>query len=1132
MTSIQNIKTDRSFAWLNGTQFLGALNDNIFKLLIAFCLIQITGEENTSSVMAISGAVFVIPFLLFSHAGGILADRFSKRNIVVLTKCIEIVAMLLGAVAFLSKEPFLLYSTLFLMATQSAIFGPSKYGIIPELVKKTQLSKANSLITSFTYLAIIIGTPAAGFLSGVFKTNFTGPAIFCVFIAITGTVFSTKIRKTPALGSGDKFTLGFLKDLWNTTIEIKKDRYLFLSVMGTAYFMLIGFYIQLNIIPFGMEHLSLLKEQSSNLFLMSALGIGFGSFLSGKMSGRNIEFGVVPLGALFITFSSMLLYLLSPGTGMSLLLLFIMGTGAGLFIVPLESFVQFQAPEKHRGKILATKNFLGFFSVLISAGMMFILHSLLGFTPAQGFFFVGLLTLALTIITLIILPDFFLRFFLVTVIRFCYRIKIRGEENIPVEGPALLICNHVSWIDALLLMATQQRRIRFLMYREIYDKPFLTPIMRLGGVIPISYNDPPKEILKSLKQARHSLDEGYMVCVFAEGSITRSGKMMAFRKGFERIVRKSNYPIIPIYLGGAWGSILSYYHGKICSKLPSLIPYKISILFGKAMPPTSTAFEVKSAVQELASESYEMKKSDRKSLASYFIKTARKNWFRKAVNDTTGKKLSYGKTLLASLALAKYLEEECKDQKMVGIILPASVGGALCNIAVTLLGKIPVNLNFTSSRDAFNHSINQCEIKTCLSSRVFISKLKDFKVPEGTIFLEDIMTIVKRSIGFTDLMKAMFFPAKMLIKGKKIQADDIATVIFSSGTTGKPKGVMLSHHNIISNIESFRMIFNTSPKDNVCGSLPFFHSFGYTVTIWFPLLSGFSASYHPNPLDGAMIAKVVRENKSNILLATPTFLLSYIRKAKVEDFKTLKYAVTGAEKLRQKVAEKFNEKFGIIPLEGYGTTELSPVVSFNFPDVEIDGVHQVGIKIDSVGHPNPGVTVKVLDPDTGERLPPGESGLLFVKGPNVMLGYLGEPEKTAEVIKDGWYNTGDIAVLDEDGFITITDRLSRFSKIGGEMIPHLAIEEKLLTEINKLEKVIAVTSLPDEKKGEKLIVLFTKEAGGKEKLINIIKKSDLPNLWKPRKENFFEVEEIPLLGTGKINLKGLKILAAEIEGRG
>jgi len=1116
-----------SFGWLNVTQFLGALNDNIFKLFLIYFLIVTHGKEAAGTAVATGHTIFVIPFLLFSAFAGVMADRVSKRNIIVWTKIAEIAVMALAIISFMLNAEFGLYAALFLMSTQSAFFGPSKYGIMPELVKREELSKSNALLQAFTFLAVILGTVLAPFLSRATEENYTVATLACLAIAIVGTFTSMRIERTPAVGSNQKASLFFVRDIWRTLWSIRKDRYLLLAVIASAYFLLIGAFFQLNMIPYAIEELGLSKETGSYLFLFAAIGIGLGALLAGRWSGRNVELGVVPIGALGLTISAVALGFHKPHTAYVTGALFLVGVSSGLFIVPVNAWIQFRCPREKLGEVLGASGWLSWVGALLAAGMVYLFSKLLGLSARTGFLICGVMTFILTIITLKMLPDFLVRFLSVLVARIVYRLRVIGAENIPLEGPALLVCNHVSWMDAVLLSATQQRRIRFLALRQIYEKPALHWIMKLMGVIPISPTDRPKQLIAAFRAARTAMDEGYLVCIFGEGAITRTGNLLAFRSGFERIVKNTTYPIIPVYLGGAWGSIFSYYNGKPLSHLPLSFPYPVTVLFGKPMAANSHAGDIRQAVMELSCDYFNDRKSLRRPLAEAFIKVARENWSRQAIADTTGKKLSFGYTLTSAIALAELLRIRLHDQEKIGLLLPPSVGTVIANLAVGILGKIPVNLNYTASEEAFESAIRQCGIKTVLTSRIFLAKLKTLPAPEGSAYLEDLMKEIDDKAKKRAWLKARFIPRKRLVKSGDFNADHVATIIFSSGSTGEPKGVMLSHHNIESNIEALRMIFNPSPEDVVCGVLPFFHSFGFTASLWFPLLSGFSAVYHANPLDGVKVAEVVKEYKATTLYATPTFLTLYIRKAKPEDFASLRYVVVGAEKLKTRLADAFEKKFGIRPLEGYGATELAPVATLNIKDADIGGVHQVGAKEGSVGHPLPGVTVKIVDLDTLEPIPPGTEGLMLIKGPNVMLGYLNHPEKTKEVLKDGWYNTGDIAVMDQDGFVRITDRLSRFSKIAGEMVPHIAIEEALHQALEKTEQVLAVTSVPDEKKGEKLVVLYTEAAGTLEQLQKIMEKCDLPNLWKPAHDAYLKIDALPLLGSGKLDLKKLKTIARE-----
>jgi acyl-[acyl-carrier-protein]-phospholipid O-acyltransferase/long-chain-fatty-acid--[acyl-carrier-protein] ligase len=407
-------------------------------------------------------------------------------------------------------------------------------------------------------------------------------------------------------------------------------------------------------------------------------------------------------------------------------------------------------------------------------------------------------------------------------------------------------------------------------------------------------------------------------------------------------------------------------------------------------------------------------------------------------------------------------------------------------------------------------------------------------VPGKTILLEELAEEPRLSEGFAAALMTWMLPAALLEKAlgrkRKGTLDDLATVIFSSGSTGDPKGVMLTHYNLISNAEQMGQTFAFSGSDRILGILPFFHSFGFTGTLVVPAVLGIGVVYHVSPLDAKVIGALVNQYRITFLLATPTFLQMYIRGCEPEDFGSLQFAMTGAEKLPERVAQAFEDKFGIRPLEGYGLTECSPAVTVNTHDFRAAGFRQVGAKRGRIGHPLPGVSVRIVDPDTFQPLAAGQAGLLLVRGPNVMKGYLGKPEKTAEVLRDGWYVTGDVAALDEDGFLTITDRLTRFSKIGGEMVPHIGVEDKLHELAGATEQCFAVTGVPDEKKGERLVVLHTLDDSKLAAVLEKLAASDLPNLWKPRPDQFVHIEALPYLGTGKLDLRKLRDLAANRSG--
>ncbi|RKX33326.1 MAG: acyl-[ACP]--phospholipid O-acyltransferase, partial [Verrucomicrobia bacterium] len=552
MTTMKHANPTHSFAWLNATQFFGALNDNVFKLLVVFFLVDHLGFDRKSTI-GLASIVFVIPFLLFSHAAGILADRYSKQNIIFYAKCMETTLMAVGLAAILLGSPALLYALLFFMCMQSAFFGPSKYGIIPELVKQDELSRANSFLIGLSYLAIIIGAFVPSlFLGTVFRGSYIGLATVCVGISALGLVSSSRIKETAPVGSTkQKFTPFFVVDIFKTLLSLRKDRYLFITLISVAYFLFLGAFIQQNLLLLGPEVFGWDTTTSGYLFPVAAIGIAMGALVSGKLSGRSIEFGLVPIGTVGLTVGCLLMGGVSASLPAILALVFLIGISAGLFIVPLQAFVQQKSPRERLGEILACMNFLNFLGVAIAALLFLLFTKIWGMTAKDCFIVNGIITAVLAVAAFRILPDFFIRFCILILTRIIYRIRTVGYENMPITGSALLVSNHVTWSDALILSATQQRRIRFIMERRIYSNRWLNPLFRLMKVIPISANDPPHQLEASIQTARQALDEGFLVCTFPEQWLTRNGNLLRFKPGIEHILKGTDHPLIPIYIGGA-----------------------------------------------------------------------------------------------------------------------------------------------------------------------------------------------------------------------------------------------------------------------------------------------------------------------------------------------------------------------------------------------------------------------------------------------------------------------------------------------------------------------------------------------------------------------------------------------------
>ncbi len=1195
------------------TQFQGAFSDNVFKFLVVLFITSTRPPGERDKLISVALAMFAVPFVIFSMAAGYLADRFSKRTVIVWTKVVEIGIMIFGTVGLLmGNVPFLL-AVIFLMSTQSAFFGPCKYGSLPELLTEKRLSWGNGIIGFGTFVAIIIGGVTAGFLHEELGEQRYLAGFLLVALAGLGLGASLGIPRLREANPAKELRLNPLGDVWQNVKSIGKDRVLALAVAGSAYFWFIGaLFGEPAIMIYSQDVLKLQEKELMILRAMLAVGIGLGSAAAGFLSGKKIEYGLVPLGALGLSVCAAVLGLikLTPiGAGVVLALL---GFAGGFFIVPINALIQHRPNPEDKGSIVATNLWLSAVGVALASGAFYLLRTVLKLEPATIFTVGAVVTAIGTAYAIKILPDALLRFALWCAVHTLYRVRVLGRDNIPSKGGALFVCNHVSFVDAVLMLASTDRQVRFIMFKGQYEQPWIKPFAKILGVIPISSEQRPRELIQSLQTASDAIRAGEVVCIFAEGQITRVGHLLPFRRGFERIMKDVEAPVIPVGIDGVWGSIFSFDKGRFLWKLPRRLPYPVTINYGRPLAHTATPMEVRSAVQELLVEAWQERKARMRPLPIALVNTARKYPLRCAVADAQSPRLNFISVLIRSVLLARRLRNVWANQKMVGLLLPPSVPGALVNYAALMLGKVPVNLNYTVSEETLASCIKQCGITTVISSKTFLSKVK-LKVPCELVLLEEVMgmgaantalaaaenasspgadvqsTVPKVSEPalpagarrspwtppslaekLTAILIALIVPdrwiQRVLGAERRSQLDDLVTVIFSSGSTGDPKGVMLSHYNVGSNVEQLEQVFGLNHRDRILGILPFFHSFGFMGTLTLPAMLGVGVVYHPNPLDGKTIGQLVRDHEVTFLLATPTFLQIYMRGCGADDFGSLRVVMTGAEKLPDRLSAAFEEQFGIRPLEGYGCTECAPAVAVNTLDFRSAGFRQVGGKRGKIGHPLPGVSVRIVDPQTMEPVPVGQSGLMLVKGPNVMQGYLGKPEKTAEVLisKTGgaavaaaslggvspqvgnwsgtppepagedaratdskWYVTGDIAAIDEDGFLQITDRLSRFSKIGGEMVPHIKVEEKLHELAGSTEQTFVVAGVPDEKKGERLVVLHKLSAEKLQPVLEKLTAADLPNLWKPRADQFFQIEAFPYLGTGKLDLRKIKELAAQ-----
>lgn len=1135
-----------SFLGLLVTQFLGATNDNILRWLVIGIGKQHVSEENVSWILAAGSASFVLPYVLLAAPAGFLADRFSKQKVIVICKAAELAIMLAAVLAIHLGSVSLMLVVVTAMGTQSALFGPSKLGSIPEMLHESKISSANGVLELTTVIAVTVGMIAGNWLTTA--TGVKGQerlwlsAAVMIGIAAAGLIASLFIHKLPIANLQRRFPWDALQQTWRDVRTLAADRAMLRVALGIMFFWSMAMMAQLNIDQFAFQGGATKQTQVAMLLVPLIVGVGLGSVLAGYWSSGRVELGILPLGAGGLAFSAVMLFtvegeLYDPSRHWTIsyvaaaILLFLLGTFSGLFNVPLAAYMQRYSETENRGTILAACNFLTFSGMLVTSGLYWLAGSpYLSLSAREVFLICGVVTLPVLIYIVILIPQASIRFLAWLVTHTAYKIRVNQRENLPETGGALLVPNHVSWIDGLLLIAISPRPIRMVITGDLVTNWWTRGLAAIMGAIPV-FRRSHRETRSALDTAREALHNGELVCIFPEGAISRSGQLQPFRRGTMEIIKGTSTPVIPVYLDELWGSIFTFREGRFFRRPSRAFFRPVSIWFGHAIDDIKNVHQLRQAVQDLGADAVTGRKERMMVLPRLMLRKCRKSLFRFKLADSTGMQVTGGTLLMRTLILRRLLLRSVieADEKYVGVLLPPSVPAVITNAAVTLAGRVAVNLNYTVTNDVLNACIRKAEIRHVLTSRKVLEKL-NFKIDADVVLLEDFQDKVQLSDKLAGLTQAYVTPLPLLerILGiHRASSDDELTIIFTSGSTGEPKGVVLTNHNIGSNVEAIDQVIHLRSDDTLLGILPFFHSFGYTVTLWTVLGLDVRCVYHFTPLDAKQVSKLCGKWGVTVLLATPTFLRSYVRRCDPADFAQMEIVVAGAEKLPTPLCDEFEAKFGVRPVEGYGATELSPLVSVNVPPKRSQSSDEE-CREGTVGRPVPGVTAKIVDPDTWETLGPQTPGMLLIKGPNVMKGYLNDPDKTAEAIRDGWYVTGDIALIDKQGFIQITGRLSRFSKIGGEMVPHVKIEEAVQSFVQADDDEViraVVTAVPDIKKGERLVVVHTSLDHTPQEICDHLAKLGVPNLWLPSPDSFLKVDEIPVLGTGKLDLKGLADLA-------
>ncbi len=1111
-----------------------------------------TGSE-LITVSSIAIGLFLLAFVLLFTPAGYLSDKHPKEKVMRFSAWAAVGISVVIAISYYLGLFWLSIGMTFLLGAQSAFYSPAKYGYLKELVGDRRLTQANGILQAATILGILVGIFIANRLfesftndikpladptqaSNAFITTVAPIGWLLIIVSVIELLLTYRLPQVTK--AKDKMSFRKSDYLKGKTQAhsfrlIKRHPYIWLATIGLAVFWAIVQVLLLSYPHYAQEFLGLSHSDAlRGLFLFAGTGLIIGSITAGRVSRNHIELGTVPVGAIGITLSLILIRFFDSSIMQALNFLFL-GFMGGYFIVPLNALVQYHTRNHRLGRVLSAKNMVQFAVMLV----FLLVTGFLAYKNVSGTVTLwGLILVAIagTIYTVLKIPESLLRFVIARIFAARYRMKVLGFEDLPHSGAVLLLGNHISWVDWALVQIASPRPLNFVIERGYYELWYLKGILKLFGAIPIASGSSGS----SIETINGLLKEGKAVCLFPEGTISRTGQLSEFKRGYQLAIKGTRAKIVPFYLHGLWGSRFSRSSGFMKQARQSGFKRDIIVAFGKPMPTETTPDQLKRRIFDLSFTSWQAYSKTLDTIPQSWLKTAKRMSFRMAATDVIGEPVSHHKFITAVFAFSGLIAKKSPEQN-IGLLVPASVGGAITNMAVLVLGKTAVNLNFTSSAEAIQGSVKSAEIKTVYTSKKFIRKLVDrgIKMKEilpdtKLIYLEDFKAELPKAKMLITLLGAMLLPTKILqwIYIKRVDLEDTAAILFSSGSEGTPKGVELSHLNLATNSRQVADMLNTRENDVVMSTLPTFHAFGLLATTFMPLSEGIPIVCHPDPTDVVTIAKGAARHEATLLFGTSTFLRLYTMNKKVHPLmlKSLRMIIAGAEKLNPAIRDAFGAKFNKVVLEGYGTTETSPVASVNIPD-ELDTNYwkpQLGNRFGTVGMALPGTSFRIVDPSTMEELATGEDGLILIGGPQVMKGYLNDPDKTSEVITDidsqRWYHSGDKGHLDNDGFLVIVDRYSRFAKLGGEMVSLTAVEETIRSALGDEELDLVAVNVPDDKKGEKVILLIASEETAKD-LKKKLLDANMNPLMIPAK--FISVNAVPKLGSGKTDFSTSKKVA-------
>jgi acyl-[acyl-carrier-protein]-phospholipid O-acyltransferase/long-chain-fatty-acid--[acyl-carrier-protein] ligase len=1130
----------RRFLPLFITQFLGAFNDNFFKsaflALVTYRIASQSGGDGPLHVV-LSGAIFILPFFLFSATAGQLADKYDKSRLARITKVWEIGILTIACFGFYLSNAWFLQFVLFCLGTQATFFGPIKYALLPQHLREEELISGNAYIEAGTFLAILLGT-----ISGALLIRYdSGVIVVCVGMiacAVAGYISSRSIPAAPAPAPDLVVGRNIWRETWKIVRASRKRRDVFLSILGNSWFWFVGVTFLNQFPTYAKELMHGDPSVFALLLAMFSIGIGLGSLLCNRLLNGQVQATYVPPAALGLSLFTIDLYFSSAhgpqveagtlltatqflgfaGSWHILFDLLMIAVCAGIYIVPLYAIMQERSEPDERARVIASSNIMNAI-FMVGSSLLTILLVKLSFSIPAVFLTIAILNGFVAVYICKLLPDALLRAVTQFVFRQLYGVEIKGLDNFAKAGErVLMVANHTSFLDAALIASFLPEKITFAVNTHIARKWWMKPFLVLVDAYPLDPTNPlaTKSLIDAVRKGRKCM-------IFPEGRITVTGSLMKIYEGPGMIAEKAGALVLPIRIDGAQYSPFSRLKGKVRRRLfpritltvlPPRTFYVPEALKGRKRRQAAGAqlYDVMSEMMFDSSDYHE-------TLFGSLITAQNIHGHAHVIaEDIERKPLSYGQFIMRSFLLGRVFDGLCAGQRTVAVLLPSAVSTALVFFGLQAYGRTAAMLNFTAGGAQMATACRTVQARTVLTSRRFVQMGKlDAAVEELTragitiAYLEDLRDTIGLPAKLLAFLAAAF-PRAASRSTSRAKPDDAAVILFTSGSEGTPKGVVLSHVNIQANRFQLAARVDFGPQDKVFNCLPMFHAFGLTGATLLPLLSGIRTFFYPSPLHYRIVPELIYDTDATILFGTDTFLSGYARMANAYDLHSVRYIFAGAEKLKEETRRAFADKFGVRIFEGYGATETAPALSTNTP---------MQNRVGTVGRFLPAIEHKI------EHVPGiEEGGKLWVKGPNIMLGYFrAENPGVLEPPRDGWYDTGDIVALDGEGFISILGRTKRFAKIGGEMIS-LAAVEAAVGEIWPGHLHAAVT-VPDPKKGEQITLLTDDAEATREALHAYFREAGMPELALPRK--IIVVKQVPLLGTGKIDYQTVKAIAQEEE---